>query len=111
MIFASLSYFFFCGGEYFSFFNVNKVFTSFYFIYILRISHPLLRLCFKAVISNMCGLPQEEISGNVSDSVFITFRAGDCYWHLVDRGQAAALHVTMHRAALLNKELFCPKCQ
>lgn len=57
----------------------------------------------------MCGLPQEEMSGNVSDSVFITFRAGDCSWHLVDRGQDAALHVTMHRAALLNKELFCPE--
>ena len=73
------------------------------------ISHPLLRVCFKAVIFNMCHLPQEETSSNVSDSMFITFGVGDCYWHLVDRGQDAALQVTMHRAALLNKELFCPQ--
>ena len=49
------------------------------------------------------------IMSNVSDSMFITFGVGDCYWHLVDRGQDAALQVTMHRAALLNKELFCPQ--
>lgn len=43
----------------------------------------------------MCGLLQEEMSGN--DSVFIRRLGLRLPWHLVDSCDAA-LHVTMHRA-------------
>lgn len=34
---------------------------------------------------------------------------GGCYWPLVGRGQDAANHPTVHRTALLNKNLSSPK--